>query len=307
MNTSDTQNVLSSFPPSTLPVEYAWMEKGAAPGPTVTLLGGVHGNEMVGVDLVKALLADIDAGNVASGTLKLALGNTQAILANTRKVLGDKDLNRCFGDAKGVTDTWKRATNIKTVIDGSDLLLDVHSTINPSDPFIGGLTIDHPMAKKILPKLGIKKLITGPGWGTPSGETLYADTYGASIGAFALTIEAGSIKDPQTSLIVSRVRAMLKDLGVLSDEIVIDDTVPEIHEFEHYYAYKNIIPDEGFEFVKPFANFEFLPAGTVYATCGDQIFTTDRDSQMIFAKSKANMVIGEEAGVLVEPARIITL
>jgi len=300
MNTQST-SPLPHFPESNLAIPYAWQAKGIKPGPTVTILGGVHGNERVGVNVVKMLLFEMAAKNIIGGTLKVALGNIDAIEKNVRFI--QKDLNRCFGNPKGSTSEEIRAQALKAVIAGSDALIDVHSTIKPSDPFVGGLSLDNPLVKQILPHLGIHNLMTGPGWGSPTGEPIYADTFAQSMGALGLTVEAGGIDNPETLLVIKRIRNVLQSLGILKG----DPVGSPIHEFNYNYAYENIVAQPEFSYVKEFQNFETLPAGTVYAEYPDKKLAVDRDSQIVFPKSKANIVIGSEAGILVEPKRILTL
>ncbi len=292
---------LSDFPESNLLIPYAWQANGLHPGPTVTIFGGVHGNERVGLSVIQMLLSEMAAGNVLAGTLKVALGNLDAIEKNVRFI--QKDLNRCFGTPKGSTSEEIRAQALKCVIAGSDAFIDIHSTIKPSDPFIGGLTLDHPLMKQILPNLGIQNLMTGVGWGSPTSEPIYADTFAQSMGALGLTVEAGGIDNPDTLLIIERIRHALQTLGVLKGT----PTGKLIHEFDYSNAYENIVAQPGFSFEKDFQNFEFLSAGTTYATYPDKALAVDRDSQIVFPKSKANLVIGSEAGILVEPKRVITL
>jgi len=60
------------------PGEYVW--QCGSGSPHVMILGGVHGNELVGIEVVHRML-DV---NVKCGTLTLALGNPAAIAKGTR-------------------------------------------------------------------------------------------------------------------------------------------------------------------------------------------------------------------------------
>src|SRR3989338_3159742 len=108
-------------------------------GPTVTVMGSVHGNERVGGDFLPHLTALIDAKKL-HGTLHLILGNPKAYEQNIRFV--DIDLNRLFGEPfehgkhESLTVESARALEIAPFLADSDFLLDIHSTIKPSIPFV---------------------------------------------------------------------------------------------------------------------------------------------------------------------------
>ena len=68
---------------------------GESPGPVVTIMGSIHGNERIGATLlpeIKALLLT----DKLKGTVHLILGNPAAHEKNTRFV--EVDMNRLFGE-----------------------------------------------------------------------------------------------------------------------------------------------------------------------------------------------------------------
>lgn len=77
--------------------------KGRAPGPTVLLLGGVHGDEYEGQLALAKIGRMLDADDVAGTLVLLPSANMPAALANNRlSPLDDVNLNRAFpGDANG--------------------------------------------------------------------------------------------------------------------------------------------------------------------------------------------------------------
>lgn len=105
--------------------------------PRVAVLGGVHGNEITGVEVVKALVEDFTHKGlgIREGQLTVAIGNPLAVAQNTRYI--EEDLNRCF-DGKSLETSElekKRAAALSPYLEGLDVLLDLHATNKPSTPF----------------------------------------------------------------------------------------------------------------------------------------------------------------------------
>lgn len=96
------------------------------------VLGGMHGNETLGIELVKLLqskpIPDVDA----------ALLNMQAVAANVRFV--EQDLNRSFpGDIASDDYETKRAAEVLAMCSGYDVVFDFHNTGCPNNDcsFVG--------------------------------------------------------------------------------------------------------------------------------------------------------------------------
>ncbi len=136
------------------------------PGPALTILGGVHGNELVGIAVVEKLLEAMaelakvksrsrTEGAVMRGSLTLAIGNPAAVARKTRGSQDHADLNRCFGSevvvdfddnddddggaaGSGIADDAERARArlLAPLLAASDILVDLHATNKPSPPFI---------------------------------------------------------------------------------------------------------------------------------------------------------------------------
>ncbi len=122
--------------------ESVWQFSGPRPGSRVLVLGGVHGNEVTGVMLVERLRADLESGALAlaAGTLTLVVGNPRAVELGTRGSEPHADLNRSFTakalDANGPDEyEARRARELAPIIAASDLIIDLHATNKPSDPF----------------------------------------------------------------------------------------------------------------------------------------------------------------------------
>lgn len=102
----------------------------------VLITGGTHGNELIGIYLIKKFKRHPKLIERPSFETVLLLANTQAIAAGTRYV--DEDLNRCFNVPKNQTakalsyENW-RANEIKAEFSTSeqssiDVCIDLHGT-----------------------------------------------------------------------------------------------------------------------------------------------------------------------------------
>lgn len=120
-------------------------------GPKVLVLGGTHGDELVGVTVVRELLKKFGSLNKPCGeykntnvigTLYVGFGNPEAILRGTRATGEIKDLNRSFVPAElkqnspRETPDTARAQDLTLLLKQIDFLFDVHATSSPSKPFV---------------------------------------------------------------------------------------------------------------------------------------------------------------------------
>jgi predicted deacylase len=104
--------------------------RGAADGPTVALLAGVHGDEEEGVLAVQRVLHLLEDGPLASGCLRaVAVAHPAAYAAESRfSPLDGLNLARCFpGDERGSATQRLAHRLVERVLRGSDVLIDLHS------------------------------------------------------------------------------------------------------------------------------------------------------------------------------------
>lgn len=254
--------------------------EGTAPGKTITILGGVHGNEKAGIEIVKMLLNS--PPKEFAGTLVLGFGNPKAIEKDTRYM--DFDLNRCFAqDGHGYEKD--RAEQLKTILCETDVLIDLHATIKPSIPFLCCPKLD----TTHVGYLPISKIVHGKGLYADGIYAAYADTYVTEQGGIGITIEAGQMDD------MSKVQFFTESLRTL-----ITQGEKKHIEKEFLHAYENIIADKGFTFTKAWQNFEEIKKGTLYATSTQKEYYTLQDSLILFPKK--TIVQGLEACILLTPS-----
>jgi predicted deacylase len=110
----------------------------------VALLAGVHGDERAGFHAFDRLIERLHRQPLLRGRLSLIPGNLRAAAKKhpTRCAAG-QDMNRLFADphvleSQGLVPQgpdWERAQQISAMLQDVDVLLDLHSTSTPSEPF----------------------------------------------------------------------------------------------------------------------------------------------------------------------------
>ena len=109
---------------------------GVRPGPTITVLGGIHGDELTGASACTHLLSNaftdigksLDPTQMA-GTLRIVpVVNLPGYRSKSRYFPDGRDLNRNFpGDFKGSTTKRVAAQVWKYLLNDSDAIIDLHS------------------------------------------------------------------------------------------------------------------------------------------------------------------------------------
>ncbi|HZP55435.1 MAG TPA: succinylglutamate desuccinylase/aspartoacylase family protein, partial [Candidatus Saccharimonadales bacterium] len=98
----------------------------------ILVIGGIHGNEPLGLELVKL----IEAKPIKN--VDVVLGNERAIAQNSRFV--KQDLNRSFpGNIKSKNYEEKKAAQLLKLCSNYDISLDFHNTYCPENncSFVG--------------------------------------------------------------------------------------------------------------------------------------------------------------------------
>jgi hypothetical protein len=109
---------------------------GVRPGPTITILGAIHGDELTGPSACTHLLSnaftdigkELDPKKLA-GTIRIVpVVNLPGYRAKSRYFPDGRDLNRQFpGDLKGSTTRRVAAQIVRNLIEDSDAIIDLHS------------------------------------------------------------------------------------------------------------------------------------------------------------------------------------
>lgn len=107
----------------------------AGPGPTLAVLGGVHGNELLGVLAVRRLIGQLDPGSLR-GRIRWAAPAHPAAWIAERRAGPDDGLNlaRVFPEDPAGAPTERVAAQLtEQLIGGADLLIDLHTAGAVSD------------------------------------------------------------------------------------------------------------------------------------------------------------------------------
>jgi predicted deacylase len=99
------------------------------PGPVILLLGGVHGDEINGVEIIRRLLDQNSLQNVNKGTIiAIPLLNVFGFINFSRDVPDGKDVNRSFpGSSNGSLASRVARTLTKKILPYVDLAMDFHT------------------------------------------------------------------------------------------------------------------------------------------------------------------------------------
>lgn len=157
--------------------------KNSQTGPTVIVIGGVHGNEPAGVQALENVVADLEAAsNPLGGNFYAVAGNLQALQVGKRYI--SRDLNRIWtGDKTRVVENGLEEADyvdpemkehyelyfcLKDILDnnkGPFYFIDLHTVSSESAPFviINDMLINRALATKLSVPiiLGIEEYVDG--------------------------------------------------------------------------------------------------------------------------------------------------
>jgi len=108
-----------------LPIEIL---HGVREGPTVWLSGAIHGDEIVGVEIIRQVLTAIDASDLAGTVVAAPVVNVFGFVSGSRYLPDYRDLNRSFpGSPRGSMAAQLARLFVDEVVDRCDLGLDFHA------------------------------------------------------------------------------------------------------------------------------------------------------------------------------------
>lgn len=101
---------------------------GKLPGPALCLTGGVHGDELNGIEVVNRVLRKLDAKTLAGAVIAVPVVNVGGFQRNSRYLPDRRDMNRYFpGNSKGSAASRLAHGFFQSVILGCDYLVDFHT------------------------------------------------------------------------------------------------------------------------------------------------------------------------------------
>ena len=165
---------------------------GLAPGPSLLVLGAVHGNEICGTQAIMQLLADIDAGSltIERGSVTF-VPITNPLAFQLKRRFGDRNLNRNMAPSAIPQDFEDRIANVLCrLLDAHDVLLDLHSFHTGGAPFV---MIGPPNNNGTLEPfaLAAEEMQLALHTGAPRIVEGWLDTYARGVQRRAASAEAG--------------------------------------------------------------------------------------------------------------------
>lgn len=270
------------------------------PGPTVMILGGIHGDEICGVFAVKSLIDQRATCALKKGKLILMYGNLQAIRANLRQV--DENLNRMFHtDPAAYTPkmqesyAYLRAMQIKPYLDQTDVLLDLHSVGNQDAvPFV----ICEENGREIARHFSVPIVCSGLDDAHPGGT----DGYMNKSGKIGLCLECGQHTDPgAVELAQEGITTFLAAMGMLdADSQLLSKLSPTVQPAQRQIRVATIYKNRyaSFQLAKNFEEFEEVQVGELLGYDGDAPVYAEKTALILFARSRT--APGEECFCLAE-------
>lgn len=236
-------------------------------GKNLVILGGVHGNETCGPTAMRQIIQELEEGRLTlkSGSVTFVPEcNPRAALADTRFM--EENLNRVFCPHKNPSTYEQRLANVLTkIVDAADYVLDLHSFHVPGVSIVfqdyAGQQRTH-----FAEVQGVEYLILGFAevYQDAAVSAYSTETYAYEIGKIAVTVEAGSHKDPTC---VPRVHRMIlnsmKHLGLVEGTPVIPHPMKKIHLQQVVMKFKSGHLTQNFDNIHP------MRAGDVVAVYED--------------------------------------
>ena len=244
-------------------------------GPHVAVLGGVHGNERVGIEAVRHYQGLISAGDfrLDSGRVSFVLANPRAIAEDVRYC--DENLNRLNIPGYTPLGSYEAglASQLRKKLDEADICLDLHSsTIEDMPPFV----VCENNARELLPYLSPRVICSGFDEHEPGGTDFYMN----QIGKVGICVETGYARAMEdVPKVVGMVDNLLRGLRMVPGEAVRYDGKV------NYEVFKCYVPQGDFVLDRSFSSFELLGFGTKIGEDGGKVINAERDCRIIFSRS----------------------
>ncbi|TKG66635.1 hypothetical protein FCN18_24535 [Prauserella endophytica] len=195
--------------------------RGHHEGPTIALLGGVHGDEDEGVLAVLRLLDEVSRAPLAGTLRAVPRANPVAWAAQSRfNPLDGQNLARCFpGDGDESPTSALAAGITEEVITGADLLVDLHSAgLNYQMPLLCGYTEDNSAAeqsRRAAVAFGAPLIWSHPRTGRGRSLSVAADQGIPAV--YAECTGGGAVRSRELDTYVRGVLGIMAEIGMLPE------------------------------------------------------------------------------------------
>ncbi len=274
--------------------EGVWFGQKDTEGPTVAILGGVHGDEQTGIEVVRQSL---DTLGLDTGSLILILGNLAAIESDKPRRFIDTNLNRSFRplspeemeiDPVELPYEVRRGQALIPYLRKSEAVLDLHDFTNKCNPFI----ITERNGLKTALSIGAPLISFGWSETEPGGSDGYMVTHVKTKDgqpAEGLCYELGIKSKPMQNL--ERGHGAVSRF-LIAHELVEGNLEP-MYKNPDLVQTRNATTRTGsYEWARNFKNFEHLEPGELIMIHDDQEIRATEGDVIIFPTLKPD--IGEE-------------
>lgn len=217
-------------------------------GNKICILGGVHGDEIAGIDAIKTIVKNFQIDN---GEVYFILCNDKAIKKGKRFV--EENLNRCFIKNKISTNSYeeKLANELKQIISQFDICLDIHnSTSKNTEPFI----ICEDNAYDLIDSINIQKVVSNFDSLEPGGTDYFMN----SINKIGICVECGYLTDQNSIKLAEEII-----INFLKKVDNIKKSFKNFNNKEYFFLEKVYIPEINFVLEKEFKDFEKIKSNQI--------------------------------------------
>ncbi|MGK7955999.1 MAG: succinylglutamate desuccinylase/aspartoacylase family protein [Crocosphaera sp.] len=254
-------------------------------GINLCIVGGVHGNELCGVQTIAQINNRILQDSLSfKGRIVTIVANSQAIQKNKRFI--DWDLNRAFGQPSAFGHEKHLAQELITYLQDIDYLIDLHSTSASTKPFCAGKLTDKHL--KLFSMTGIK--IYTHGWELHRGHSMLIDAVDR-LGGIGVIVECGQNNAVMTNQVAYNVVE-----NVINNIMMKQSMIDLSSQSEMIIKIEKIIKAQSnqFSFVRHFENFTPIMADEIVAyDNGTPIKVSD--SFVMVMPTYGNLQSGDEA------------
>lgn len=199
--------------------------RGAADGPHVSLIGGIHGGEYSSIAAVIRFMRSLDVAELRGSITAVPVVSMTSFRARTAFVVPEdgKNLNRCFpGDPSGTFSDALAHAVFERLIEPADALLDLHGgdMVEALEPFaLYDESAVEDRSRDLAISFGFPYVVRNRPSDAPIGGTTSAAA--AAVGVPAVTAEAGGcglLEEEAVRMLADGVGDALRRLGMLPGE-----------------------------------------------------------------------------------------
>lgn len=217
-----------------------FVARGAAPGPTLCLTAGVHGDELNGVEVARRAFAEADPAELRGTLIALPSINATGVRTGNRYLPDRRDLNRAFpGRAGGSVAALIAHAVFSEVLHHCDAVVDLHTASNSrvNLPQVRA-DLSDPEIRALAKHFGLGIVVGGSG---PDGSLRRE---AAKAGIPAIIYEAGGPNRFQEDEVERGVQGVRNVLAFLDMSDSDDQAIPDTRMYEKS-RWVRVAPGEG--------------------------------------------------------------